>query len=108
MLRSPLSAGLSPNRLTTSLTPVRTEADLMQRDEHVAAHTISWALIIGFPEESEKVFTRAWPRGSEGRNLGHVHVPAGKIPTDHAAMLAQEPHVRPGTPDPYPPPESPP
>ena len=43
MLRSQLSAVLSPNRVTTSyipVTPVRTEADLMQRDEHVAAHTL--------------------------------------------------------------------
>ena len=40
MLRSQLSAVLSANRVTTSCTPVRTEADLMQRDEHVAAHKI--------------------------------------------------------------------
>jgi hypothetical protein len=43
---------------------------------------------------------------SEGRNLGQVHVPAGTIHTDHAAMRAQEPLIRPGTPDPYPPPKS--
>ena len=61
---------------------------------------------MGFPEESEKFFTLAWPRGSEGRNLGQVHFPAGKIHTDHAAVLAQESHIRPGTPDPYPPPKS--
>jgi hypothetical protein len=33
-------AGGAPNMATTFLTPVRSEADLMQRHEHQAAHTI--------------------------------------------------------------------
>jgi hypothetical protein len=34
------------NRATTFLTPVRSEADLIQRREHLAAHAILCALIV--------------------------------------------------------------
>jgi hypothetical protein len=60
----------------------------------------------GFPEESEKFCTLAWPWGSEGRNFGQVGFPAGKMLTDHAVTLKQEPLIRPGTPDPYQPPKA--
>jgi hypothetical protein len=34
------------NRVTTSFTSVRTDADLIQRREYLAAHTILCALIV--------------------------------------------------------------